>query len=338
MRTQQAIEEKIAAIPGVTAVSFATRVPMSGSNQFDPVFAEDHSLTEGKLPPIRRFKFAAPGFLKTLGNPLIAGRDFTWTETYNMAPIAILTENLAREYWGTPSAALGKRVRVGMTGPWREVVGVVGNERDEGVERPASTTVYWPVLTKGFWGSEVQVRRTVVYIVRSSRTGSEGFLNEIRQAVWSVMPDLPLSGVKTLEEIYTRSMARTSFALVMLGIAGAMALLLGIIGIYGVISYSVSQRTREIGIRMALGAQRPALTNMFVRHGLRLVAIGLSFGLAAAFALTKGMSTLLFGISAADPITYGAVSLGLAGAAALASYLPSRRATGVDPVQALRSE
>jgi ABC-type antimicrobial peptide transport system permease subunit len=153
-----------------------------------------------------------------------------------------------------------------------------------------------------------------------------------------VTPDLPLSGVKTLQQIYTRSMARTSFALVMLGIAGGMALLLGVIGIYGVISYSVSQRKREIGIRMALGAQRPALTGMFVRYGLGLAAIGLCFGLAAAFALTKAMSSLLFGISAADPTTYAGVSLGLAAAAALASYLPSRRVTGVDPVQSLRSE
>jgi len=133
-------------------------------------------------------------------------------------------------------------------------------------------------------------------------------------------------------------MARTSFALVMLAVAGAMALLLGIIGIYGVISYSVSQRTREIGIRMALGAQRITLTRMFVRHGLGLAAIGLVFGLAAAFALTRGMSSLLFGISAADPITYIGVSIGLALAAALASYLPSRRATAVDPVEALRAE
>jgi len=337
-RTEQAIQEKIAALPGVTAVSFATRVPLSGTNQFDPVNVEDHPPAEGKLPPIRRFKFAAPGFLKILGNPPIAGREFTWHETYDMIPVAIVTENVAREYWGSPTAAIGKRVRVGMAGPWREIIGVVGNERDDGVEQPASTTIYWPVLTKGFWGQEVQVRRTVTYIVRSRRTGSEGFLNEIRQAVWMVTPDLPLSGVKTLQQIYTRSMARTSFALVMLAIAGGMAMLLGVIGIYGVISYSVSQRKREIGIRMALGAQRPALTGMFLRYGLRLAAIGLCFGLAAAFALTKAMSSLLFGTSATDPITYAGVSLGLAAAAALASYLPSRRVTGVDPVQSLRSE
>ena len=312
LRTEQAIQEKIAAVPGVAAVSFGTSVPMNGMNQFDPVFAEDHPPAEGKLPPVRRFKFAAPGFLKTLGNPLLAGRDFTWNETYSMSAGGDRDGECGREYWAQPAAALGKRLRVGTAGPWREIIGVVGNERDEGVERPASTTVYWPLLTKGFWGPEVQVRRTVTYVVRSSRTGSEGFLKEIRQAVWSVSPDLPLAGVKTLQEIYTRSMARTSFALVMLAIAGGMALLLGVIGIYGVISYSVSQRTREIGIRMALGAQRPALTSMFVRHGLRLVGIGLCFGLVAAFALTRAMSSLLFGISAADPMTYAGVSLGLA--------------------------
>jgi ABC-type antimicrobial peptide transport system permease subunit len=175
-------------------------------------------------------------------------------------------------------------------------------------------------------------------MVRSTRTGSQGFVNELRQAVWSVNPDLPLASVRTLEDLYARSMARTSFALTMLAIAGGMALLLGVIGIYGVISYSVSQRTREIGIRMALGAQQQTLTGMFVRYGLRLAAIGVVLGLAAAYALTKAMSSLLFGISAADPVTYAAVALGLGLAAAVASHVPSRRATAVDPMEALRAE
>jgi predicted permease len=338
LRVENAIRQKIAAVPGVTSVAFASGVPMSGMNSFDPIFAEDHPLTEGKLPPIRRYKFASPGFLATLGNPLIAGRDFTWTEIYNMTPVAIVTENTARDYWGTPSGAIGKRIRESIAGPWREIVGVAGNERDDGVDHPAASTIYWPILLRDFWGHKVQVRRTVMYIVRSSRTGSQGFLNEIRQAVWSVNPDLPLAGVKTLQEIYTKSMARTSFALVMLAIAGGMALLLGVIGIYGVISYSVSQRTREIGIRMALGAQQPALTRMFIVHGLRLAGVGLACGVVAALALSRGMKSLLFGIDAADPMTYVAVSVGLAAAAALASYVPSRRAMAVDPIEALRAE
>jgi predicted permease len=337
-RTQKAILEKIALIPGVAAASFANGVPMDGNSSFDPVFAEDHPLAEGKTPPIRLYKFAAPGFFQAIGNPLLAGRDYTWSEIEAKAPVAIVTENLAREHWGSAGAALGKRIRESMSGPWREIIGVVGNERDNGVDRPSPTTVYWPIRGANFWGQGAYVRRTVTYAVRSSRTGTQGFLNEIRQAVWSVNSDLPLAGVRTLQDVYSRSMARTSFALVMLAIAGGMAMLLGIVGIYGVISYSVSQRTREIGIRMALGAQQTALTRMFVGHGLQLAAIGLAFGLGAAFALSRGMSSLLYGITPADPLTYAGVSIGLALAAALASYVPSRRAVAVDPVEALRSE
>ena len=338
VRMQEAILRKIAQIPGAGAAGFAIGVPMDGNDSFDPIFVEDRPSPEGKTPPVRRYKFTSPGFFHALGNPLLAGRDYTWTDIYGGAKVAIVTQNLAREYWGSPAAAIGKRIRESLSGPWREVIGIVGDERDNGVDRPAPTTVYWPILARDFWGQKFAIRRTVTYAVRSSRTGSQGFLNEIRQAVWSVNSDLPLAGVKTLQEVYSKSMARTSFALVMLAAAGAMALLLGIVGIYGVISYSVSQRTREIGIRMALGAQQPELTGMFVRHGLRLAAVGLAFGLAAAFALTRGMSSLLFGISPADPVTYIGVSIGLAVAAALASYFPSRRATAVDPVEALRAE
>jgi ABC-type antimicrobial peptide transport system permease subunit len=156
--------------------------------------------------------------------------------------------------------------------------------------------------------------------------------------VWSVNPNLPLANVRTMEEIYDRSLARTSFTLVMLAIAGAMALLLGVVGIYGVISYSVSQRTREIGIRLALGAPFGEVTGMFVRHALLLSGIGAACGLAAAFALTRLMKSLLFDVSPADPLTYVLVSAGLIGAAMLASYLPARRATSIDPAVALRAE
>jgi ABC-type antimicrobial peptide transport system permease subunit len=215
---------------------------------------------------------------------------------------------------------------------------VAANERDEGVNQKAPATVYWPALAKDLWGDGVTARRTVAFAIRSSRTGSEAFMKEIRQAIWSVNPNLPLFEVHTLDEIYTKSMARTSFTLVMLAVAGGMALLLGAVGIYGVISYSVSQRRREIGIRMALGARERELTAMFVRHGLLLAGIGLAFGLGGAVALTRLMGSLLFEISPVDPVTYGAVAIGLAGAAALASYVPSRRAAAVEPVDALRAE
>ena len=338
VRAEQAILGKLSAIPGVTAAAFSTSITMDGNNSFDPIFREDTPYARGQLPPVRRFKFASPGFLQTIGNPILTGRDFTWTDVYNKVPVAIVTENLAREYWGSPAAALGKRIRENLSTPFREIVGVVGNERDEGVHKKAPATVYWPVMMAKFWGNEVQFPRTVAFAVRTVRAGSEGLLKDVRQAVWSVNPNLPLASVRTLNDIYKRSMARTSFMLVMLAVAGGMALLLGVVGLYGVISYSVSQRTREIGIRMALGARERELTGMFIRQGLLLTGVGLVCGLAAAAALTRLMTSQLFEISAADPVTYAVVAVTLAAAAALASYFPSRRAITVDPVEALRGE
>jgi ABC-type antimicrobial peptide transport system permease subunit len=163
-------------------------------------------------------------------------------------------------------------------------------------------------------------------------------MNEVQEKVWSINPEVPLADVTTVGLLYTKSMARTSFTLVMLCVAGSLALLLGVIGIYGVISYSVSQRTREIGIRMALGAQRQALTAMFVRQGLWLTGIGAACGLAVAFVTMRLMSSLLFNVSPVDPITYATITTGVVATAYFACYLPSRRAATVDPVDALRSE
>ena len=182
------------------------------------------------------------------------------------------------------------------------------------------------------------VRRSLTFVIRSPRVGSESFLKEVRQAVWSVDANLPIANIHSLNYYYQQSMARTSFTLVMLGLAGAMALLLGAVGLYGVIAYSVSQRKREIGVRMALGARQQEITGMFVRHAVLLAGTGVACGLAAAMALMRLMSSLLFRVSPADPVTYGAVSVGLIATAALASYLPSRRAAKVDPVESLRAE
>ena len=273
-----------------------------------------------------------------MGTALVAGRDFTWTDAYEKRPVAMVSENLARELWQTPAAAIGKRIREGHEAPWREVVGVVSDERDDGVNQKAPAMVLWPILMDHFAGDETSVRRSLAYMIRSTRAGSSTFIQEIGQAVWSVNPNLPLAGVRTLQEIYDRSLAKTSFTLVMLAIAGAMALLLGVAGIYGVISYSVSQRTREIGIRMALGARAQEVAGMFVRYGFRLAAIGIACGLAASAVSTRLMTSLLFDVSPLDPVTYVVVSAGLIAAAAAASYAPARRATAVNPVESLRAE
>jgi ABC-type antimicrobial peptide transport system permease subunit len=193
-------------------------------------------------------------------------------------------------------------------------------------------------MMENFEGEAVNVTRFAVFVVRTKRAATESFMTEARKAIWSVDANLPVFRVQTLKDLYDQSMARTSFTLVMLAIAGGMALLLGVVGIYGVIAYAVTQRTREIGIRVALGAQASELRRMFAREGLLLAGIGAALGMIAAAGLTRLMSSLLFGISALDPLTYATVPVFLLAAAALASYIPARRATTVDPVEALRAE
>ena len=338
VRMEEEILHKLEAIPGVSAVSIGTKLPMNGDGWHDPILIQGRTYAEGEFPPLRLFKFVSPGFLKTLGTPLVAGRELTWTDTYNKIPVAMISENLAREYWDEPAAALGKRIQVSTKDDWREIIAVVGDVHDDGASNKPSTCVYWPLLQARFESDDISVRRDVAFVIRTPRAGSEALLKDVRQAVWSVDANLPLAEVHTFDYYYKRSMARTSFTLIMLGVAGSMALLLGVVGIYGVIAYSVSQRTREIGIRMALGAQQPTVTSMFVRHGLLLTGIGVGCGLVVAVFLMRLMATLLFNVNPIDPITYGAVSIGLVATAWLASYVPSRRAATVDPVDALRAE
>jgi len=195
--------------------------------------------------------------------------------------------------------------------------------------------VYWPARPSGVPES---VPRAVTIAIRSNRAGTESFLHQIREAIWSVNSNLALTQVRTLGEVYDASMARTSFTLVMLAIAGSMALALGVIGIYGVISYAVSQQRREIGIRLALGAQFSEMTRMFVRHALLVTGVGVLIGLAASVGLMRLLGSLLFGVSPLDPFTYVAVPAVLTAAAAVASYLPARRAAAVDPMETLRGE
>jgi predicted permease len=338
VRMQQDILDKLAGIPGVSSVSFSTAVPLDGYDSNDVLSAQDHMLGEGQLPPIRRFKFISPGTFATLGTKLVSGRDLTWEDIYQKRPVAIISESFAREYWHDANGALGKRIRVASVDDWREIVGVAQDVHDDGVDQKAPGTVYWPVMQDKFEGEKERLSRGVAFVIRSPRAGSQAFVSEIQQRVWSVNPEVPLADMTTLGELYTKSMARTSFTLVMLCVAGGMALLLGIVGIYGVISYSVSQRTREIGIRMALGAQRGTLTAMFVRQGLWLTGMGVACGLVVAFIAMRLMSSLLFNVSPIDPITYLAITGGVVATAYLACYLPARRAATVDPVNALRAE
>jgi predicted permease len=335
VQLQQAILEKMRAIPGVTAAGLTSLIPTEPGAS-DLVYAQDK--TYQAAPPLRRLKFVSPGLLQAMGNRLVSGREFTWTDTFERRPVAMVSENLARELWQDPRHAIGKQIREDLRGPWREVVGVVGDVREDGVQEKSPAAAYYPPLMNDFQGNAVSVRRTISYVVRSRRAGSQSLLADVQHAVWSMNPGLPLASVRTLQEVYDKSLARTSFTLVMLAIAGAMALLIGLVGIYGVISYSVSQRRREIGIRLALGSPERELTRMFIAHGFVLALIGVGCGLAGAAALTRVLGSLLFDVNPLDPLTYAAASLGLIAAAIAASYLPALRAMRVDPVEALRAE
>ena len=338
-RMEQAILENIQAAPGVVSAAFSNSVPMDGRITWDPVFAEDRPYL-GQSPPQRMFRNVSPGFFQTMGTRLIVGRDITWSDIYNHRTVVLVSENIARELWGGPVAALGKRIREPgpANTPWREIIGVAEDVRNEGLQKGATPVVYFPVFMENFYGIPQVANRAIAFSIRSRRAGNQVFLNEVRHRIWSVNGNLPVFLEHTQQELYDSSLAATSFTLVMLAIAGGMALLLGIVGIYGVISYVVSQRTREIGIRVALGAKTREVKSMFLGYALVLTGAGIFCGLGAAIGLTRFMKSFLFGVSPLDPLSFALVPLVLAMAAVLASYLPARRAAAIDPAEALRGD
>jgi predicted permease len=337
---QNQILDKLAAIPGVTSAGYGGAVPMDENDPNWDTIGVEGKIYDGGEGPLRLFNYVSPGYFSTLGTRIVAGRDFTWDDLNNVRPSIIVSENFARENWGSAAAAIGKRVKKYSHSPWQQVVGVVEDVRVHGVDKDAPPIVYWPAMFYDRFSDMVEMGglRTVTYVIHTNRAGTQSLLEEMQKAVWSASTQLPLASVQTMQQIYDHSMARTSFTLVMLAIAGAMAFALSLIGIYGVISYSVSRRTREIGIRLALGAQKNVLRWMFVRSALVLTATGAAIGLVAAAGLMRLMKSMLFGISPLDPFTFIAVPLMLGAAAALASYLPARRAASINPVEALRTD
>jgi predicted permease len=339
-RMEQDIRDRLAAIPGVTAVGFAEAVPMDGDQNWDGVFAEGQAIPPGNYPPSRLFRNVAPGFFKSMGTRLMAGRDYTWEDLYSGSKRVVLSENLAREFWGNPASAIGKRISIRSAGPWFEVIGVVEDVRITGPNEKAPAVVYWPTYFTLPWLPR-DVREAIrgpVFVIRSSRAGTQALTEDVRRAIWSVNRSLAIADMLTMDQIAGRSMSRTSFALVMLAIAGGMALLLGIIGIYGVVAYMVAQRRREVGIRLALGAEPAAVKRMFMRQGAILASLGCGVGLAGAIAVSSLMKSLLFGVTPVDPITYAVMPVMLLMAALLACYFPARRAAAVDPAESLRAD
>ena len=271
----------------------------------------------------------SPGFFETLQTPVIAGRTFDWNDVHQRRRVVMVSQNLAIAEWGSISAALGKSIGTNRNGPWLEVVGVVKDVRHNGLSEAAPETVIFPAFARNAVAS---------FVVRSERVGTTDFLDDLRKAVWSVNSSLSLASVQTMGDLYRRSMARTSLTLQLLAITGGIALMLGLIGVYGGVSYAISQRRREIGIRVALGASHSEVRRMFVRQALVLVGIGVAVGLGAALGLTRLMESQLFGVRPLDPLSYISVSLVLMLTATIASYVPARRAARVDPLVALRYE
>jgi predicted permease len=328
IRMQSEILRRISAVRGVTAAGFGNGLPLEPEYHNGIVVAVEGKTSPDQMPPNREFKSMSPGLLAAQGTRLVAGRDFTWNDIFSQRRVTVVSENMARENWSDPVSALGKRIRFGRDGPWNEIVGVAENVFADGVNRPAPATVY----------SHIGGGRAMTFAIRSERVGKEGFLREIGTQVHAVNPNLPLARVQTLNDVYRQSMAQTSFALVLLGIAGAMALTLAIVGVYSVLAYAVAQRRHEVGIRLALGAEPKGLKWLFVRRGLLLNCIGAVIGLTLALGFSRWIASMLFGLTPLDPLTYAVAAALIAFAAAAASYIPARQAASVDPMETLRSD
>jgi predicted permease len=340
-RMQREMLDKIAALPGVVAAGFASHIPMdAGSTSNGPIAIEGQAVAPGDTQPSRRWIRVSPGYFGAMGTRLMAGRDVTWNDIETGGRVALISEDFARELAAEPAGALGQRIRPAPfnNDAWREVIGVVQNVQHNGLSEMAPSSVYFPVLTENLFNVPVAGTPSVAFAVRSERAGVSTFVEEIRAAVRSVSASVPVAQERTMRDLYAASLARTSFTVLLLGVAGAMALALAVIGIYGVIAYVVSQRTREIGIRSALGARPKQLQRMFVRQGLTLTGVGLGIGIVAAVVMGRWMSSLLYGVGPLDPLTYLAAVAVILLAAALASYVPARRAVAINPIETLKAE
>jgi putative ABC transport system permease protein len=340
-RFLQQLLEKVRALPEVVSAGTVTDLPLGGGNSSSGYAFEDFPLKPDEVPPILGTRFVSPGYFEALGIPVIEGRAFDRIDPARRSSEVVVSEALARRFWPGRSA-LGKRLQQGLGKgkSWYTIAGVVGSVRDNGLDDKPRESVYFPVLRT----LSEEAREEAEWVPRSfclvvkGRVDPASLTARVRQAVWSIDPNLPLAQVLPMPEVVARSMARTSFTMLLLVIAAAVALLLGTVGIYGVISYVVSQRTREIGVRMALGAARRDISRMVLREGAVITLVGIGIGLAGALALTRLMLALLYDVSPTDPATFAVVPVMLAAVALFASWMPARRAAAVEPLEAIRYE
>ncbi len=328
------LEQRLAANPGVERVGMINGLPLSGAKSASPLEPEDNPFPEGELGPIVEQRSVTPDYFATMGIEIEEGRALQWEDRMDQLGGVVISATLAEAFWPGQSA-VGRRVRTqGGDFSW-EVMGVAHDVRFDGVEDEPLPMIYYPIVNRD--PSQAVVASSIDVVVRTAGDPL-GAVSGAREALREVDPRLPMINPRTVETIVQESLAATSFTVLMLGIAAGIALLLGTVGIYGVISYIVGRRSAEIGVRMALGAPAGTVLRSFVGQGLRLTGVGVAIGLLAAFGLSKVLETLLYGVSATDPLTFGGTAVLLTVVATLATFIPARRASRVDPVEALRSD
>lgn len=328
------LQSRLADQAGILAAGFATGAPLDGGWSYTTIEVEDYPRARDEMPLFSSNGRASVGYFEAIGIPLIEGRTFRPEDGAEGTRSAIVSASFARRIWPEGSA-LGRRLGAFDGVGWYEIVGVVGDVYYESLEETPEEMVYYP-MTVGSPDSPIPPRN--MELVVKTVGDPLQFVSVIRREISAINPRIPLANPRTMDEIFRSATSRTSFTMALLGSASGIALLLGLVGIYGVVSYMVSQRTREIGVRIALGASAPSVRGMVVRQGLVLTTVGVGLGLVAAGLLSRVMASILFGVSATDPVTYGAVALSLVGVSLLASWLPARRAAAVSPATALRSE
>jgi predicted permease len=335
LRFHQRVLDETRALPGVRAAAVLDWVPLGGDHNDSALEIEDHPLEGDAVPPDHPLNYVSADYFATMGIPLMAGRAFTREDVGRPAAEAIVSHAFAERYWKGQSA-IGKRVRT-FGGTWCTVVGVAGDVHMESLEKPAEQLVYFPIVAPGDKGGPY-VPHTVAIAVRTSGTDPLAVAPAVRGIVRRVDPVLPTYGERSMATVLAGAAARTRFVLLMLGAASLVALAIGAVGLYGVLAYGVTLRRREIGVRMALGASVRDVTRMIARRGLVLSAIGVAAGLAGALATTRFLHGLLYGVSPTDPATLAGACVVLLAVAAVASWVPARRAAATDPMESLRRD
>lgn len=328
------LSDRLAAIPGAQTVGMISGLPLTGAKSAGPMEPAERPFPEGVLGPMVEQVQITPGYFDVMSIPILEGRGLEWTDQGDQTRGVVISEMLARTFWPS-EGAVGRAIRSqGDSISW-EVVGIAGDVRFDDVEDDPLPLIYMPVLMGR--GEALRPARSMDVVVKVAGEPLDA-IERVREALRSVDPRLPMVNPRTVETIVEESMASTSFTVLLLGIAAGVALLLGTVGIYGVIAYIVSRRTQEIGVRMALGAPAATVLTDVVRQGMRLTGLGVAIGLLASWGLSRALASLLYGVSATDPLTFAGTAGLVAVVSLLATWLPARRAARIDPVKALRSE